>query len=154
MSAVETMFDPRKTLDIQNLVVQWSNLPFANLINFLGPGYRYGYIGTEDLTMWPLITPGAVVQINPSLKRIRAGTWRRETERPIYFIETRTGFSCGWCAMEGETLIVQPHPLSPAAVKVFRFREEAEVIGQVVGVAMQLDSGAHNAVSERSNSKL
>ncbi len=31
-----------------------------------------------------------------------------------------------------------PHPLSPVPPKVFRFPKEAEVIGQVIGVAMRL----------------
>ena len=37
-------FDSTKTHDIQSLVWQWSGAPIAQLLDLLGPGYRYGYI--------------------------------------------------------------------------------------------------------------
>jgi hypothetical protein len=33
---------------------------------------------------------------------------------------------------------LQPHPLSPAQVRILKHPQEAEVIGQVVGVAMRI----------------
>src|SRR5690348_9766024 len=52
------IFDPRKTMGIHPLVMQCSSAPIAGLLDLLGPGYRYGYIGTEDRMMYPLIIPG------------------------------------------------------------------------------------------------
>jgi len=63
---------------------------------------------------------------------------RSEYERPIYFVETREGHTCCWCSMRREDVILQPHPLSPVPVRVLRHPQEAEIIGQVVGVAMKL----------------
>jgi hypothetical protein len=40
--------------------------------------------------------------------------------------------------LKGESLVLQPHPLSPQAVRILRHPQEAEVIGQVIGVAMRL----------------
>jgi len=40
--------------------------------------------------------------------------------------------------VKGDRIILQPHPLSPAQPRVARFPQDAEVIGQVVGVAMRL----------------
>jgi hypothetical protein len=100
--------------------------------------YTYGYVGTEDWTMYPLILPGSFVQIDEARNKVRDEVWRSEYERPIYFVETREGYLCGWCSLHRETLIVQGHPLSPATVRIFRHPQEAEVVGQVVGVAMQL----------------
>jgi hypothetical protein len=37
-----------------------------------------------------------------------------------------------------DDLILQPHPLSPVQVRILRHPQEAEIIGQVVGVAMKL----------------
>jgi hypothetical protein len=34
--------------------------------------------------------------------------------------------------------VLQPHPLSPVAVRVLRHPQEAEVVGQVVGIALKL----------------
>ena len=40
--------------------------------------------------------------------------------------------------MRREEIILQSHPLSPAPVRILRHPQEAEVLGQVVGVAMKL----------------
>ena len=40
--------------------------------------------------------------------------------------------------MRREEVILQPHPLSPVPVRILRHPQEAEVLGQVVGVAMKL----------------
>jgi hypothetical protein len=40
--------------------------------------------------------------------------------------------------MRREDLILQPHPLSPVPIRVLRHPQEAEIIGQIVGVAMKL----------------
>ena len=40
--------------------------------------------------------------------------------------------------MTKEELILQPHPLSPVAARALRYPQQAEVIGQVVGVAIKL----------------
>ena len=39
---------------------------------------------------------------------------------------------------EGENIILQSHPLSPVPARVLRYPQEADVVGQVVGVAMRL----------------
>ena len=54
------------------------------------------------------------------------------------FVETRDGHTCSWCSMRREEIILQPHPLSPVPVRILRHPQEAEVLGQVVGVAMKL----------------
>jgi hypothetical protein len=91
--------------------------------------------------MYPLITPGAIVQIDERRKRIVSGPWRRESERPIYFLETHAGFACCWCAVENGSIILQPHPLSPERIRLLPL-DEVDVIGQVVAVSMRLDSFA------------
>jgi hypothetical protein len=40
--------------------------------------------------------------------------------------------------MTREEIILQPHPLSPVAARALRYPQEAEIIGQVVGVAIRL----------------
>jgi len=70
--------------------------------------------------------------------KVVEGAWRSEYERPIYFVETRDGHTCCWCTMRRDDLILQPHPLSPVQIRVLRHPQEAEIIGQVVGVAMKL----------------
>ncbi len=135
---LDPSFDIRRSCNFGRLVEQWGLVPLAYLTQFANCQYTYGYIGSEDLTMFPLLPPGSFVQVDESKSRVLEGGWRSEYERPIYFVETRNGHTCCWCTLAREEIILQPHPLSPVPAKVLRYPQEAEVIGQVVGVAMRL----------------
>ena len=89
--------------------------------------------------MHPILQPGALVAIDDNRRKIAAQGWSSELDRPIYFIEHRGGYLCGWCALIDERLIVQSHPASLRAPVVFDHIDEIDVIGQVVAVAMPLD---------------
>ena len=149
---VPTQVDPgfriSATADVGRLIVRWGTVPLTVLSRFKDQKYVYGYIGTDDLTMYPLILPGSFVQVDESRTDIRTKTWRSEFERPIYFVETRQGFVCSWCELRGNVLTLIPHPLSPVASRTFRLGSEAEVIGQVVGVAMRLVWRSHESELE------
>ena len=91
--------------------------------------------------MHPILPPGSFVQVDETKSKVgdgTDGTWRSEFERPIYFVEMRDGYTCCWCSVKGNSIVLQPHPLSPVPVRVLRHPQEAEVLGQVVGVAMRL----------------
>jgi transcriptional regulator with XRE-family HTH domain len=131
-------FDPRRTANLGRMVEQWGLVPLAYLAHFSQASFTYGYIGTEDFSMYPLLPPGSFVQIDESKNKVVQGIWRSEYERPIYFVETRAGHTCCWCTMRGDHIVLQPHPLSPLQIRVLKHPQDAEVIGQVVGVAMRL----------------
>jgi transcriptional regulator with XRE-family HTH domain len=135
---LDPSFDPRRTANFGRMVEQWGLVPLAYLAQFATCQYTYGYIGSEDLTMYPLLPPGSFVQVDESKNKAVEGGWRSEYERPIYFVETRNGHTCCWCTMTREEIILQPHPLSPVAARALRYPQEAEIIGQVVGVAIRL----------------
>ncbi len=135
---MDPAFDVRRTTNIGRMVERWGVVPLAYLEHLAGTSYTYGYIGTEDFTMYPLLMPGSFVQIDESRTKIAEGTWRSEYERPVYFIETRDGFTCCWCALQQNQLVLQPHPLSPVQPRILRDQQDAEIVGQVVGVAMRL----------------
>jgi hypothetical protein len=100
--------------------------------------YLYGYVGAKDMRMHPLLRPGSLVLVDPNLRQVQISGWTNEYERPLYFIELHGEFRCCWCQCEGGKLILIPHPLSSFAPEVYRHPEEAEIVGQVVGVAMKL----------------
>jgi transcriptional regulator with XRE-family HTH domain len=132
--------DPRKTSVLTGARDRWGKLPLA-LAEAPNPHrLRYAFIGTEDWTMYPVIPPGAFVQIDESRRRIAKDGWTNEYDRPVYLIEHRAGFRCAWCTEKRGMLVLQPHPLSRVQVEIFRYPEEADVLGQVVGVAMRLDA--------------
>lgn len=131
-------FDPRRTTNLSRMVEQWGLVPMAYLTQFVSDTYIYGYVGSEDFTMYPLLPPGTFLQVDESRNKIVQKMWRSEYERPVYFVETREGYTCCWCALKADQIVLQPHPLSPVPVRVMRHPQDAEVIGQVVGVAFKL----------------
>ncbi len=132
-------FDPRRSANLGRMVEQWGLVPLSYLEQFAQSTFTYGYIGTEDFSMYPLLPPGSFIQIDEAKNKVVHGTWHSEYERPIYFVETRDGHTCCWCTMKGsDHIVLQPHPLSPLQIRIMRHPQDAEVIGQVVGVAMRL----------------
>lgn len=135
---LDPSFDSRRTSHLSRMVEKWGVVPFTYLSQFASDKYTYGYIGSEDFTMYPLLPPGTFLQVDESKNKVLQGMWRSEFERPIYFVETRDGYTCSWCMLKGDYLVLQPHPLSPVQVRVLRHPQDAEVIGQVVGIALKL----------------
>lgn len=135
---LDPSFDPRRTANFGRMVEKWGLVPMSYLSQLAAFHFTYGYIGSEDWTMYPIIPPGSFIQVDEAKNKVEEGHWRSEYERPIYFVETREGHTCCWCSLSGENIILQPHPLSPAATRVLLYPQEAEVIGQVVGLAIKL----------------
>ena len=135
---LDPSFDPRFTLNMGRMIEQWGVMPLTYLAQFADRRYTYGYVGSEDFTMYPILPPGTFVQVDESKTRVAEGAWRSEYERPIYFVETREGYTCCWCTLQQDGLVLQSHPLSPVPVRLLKHPQEAEVIGQVVGVAMRV----------------
>ncbi len=92
----------------------------------------YAHLGSSDFTMYPMIRPGALLKIDTSQNKLTAGTWHNEHERPIFLVELREAYACGWCELQGNQLLIIPHPSSPASVRRFTYPREAEIVGRVV----------------------
>jgi transcriptional regulator with XRE-family HTH domain len=144
---IPTRLDPgfslQKTTDLRRAIEQWGSVPMAYLELLSDDRYTYGYIGSEDFTMYPLLPPGSFVQVDEARNKVGEGVWRSEFERPIYFVEMRDGYTCCWCAVKRDSIVLQPHPLSPVGVRILKYPQEAEVLGQVIGVAMHLGDWHH-----------
>jgi hypothetical protein len=136
---LDPSFTPETTVNLGMLVQKWGTVPLRHLETLANQNFTYGYVGTDDYTMYPLILPGTFLQIDESRCEALEGGWRSEYERPIFFVETRhEGFRVGWCSVSGGTLTIQPHPLSPARMRTYRCPQDAEIIGQVIAVGMRL----------------
>jgi len=131
--------EPRQTTFLSHQLQEWGRVPLQFLETLDLAHYRYAIVGTDDWSMYPLIPPGSFVQIDETKKRIANSGWDNDFSRPIYFLLLHEGYRFGWCTERGGTLILQPPSSAPAAAEVFRFPGEAEVLGQVIGVAMRLD---------------
>jgi len=130
------------SLDVTNLlsrmVEQWGEVPIVAIQHLDLRHNHYGFIGLRDFTLHPLLRPGSFVQIDPRLRKVVSFRWRTEFERPIYFLELRDRYACGWCEVQRTQLTLLPHPQSPCTVRQFEYPAEVEIIGQVTGVATRL----------------
>lgn len=107
----------------------------------------YGYVGSEDYTLDPLIRPGALVQIDPHQNKVVKGMWSSEYERPVYFVELRDDrYACTWCDQQEGRLLLVPYPKSSIPIRSLRYPQEAEIIGRVTGIA-QLIAELHSGIS-------
>jgi transcriptional regulator with XRE-family HTH domain len=131
----------RKTSYISREILRWGKLPAVLLKSLDLQKQKYGFLGTEDWSMYPILAPGSFLHIDDTKTKIIQESWTHEIERPIYFLEHRQGFRCGWCTQADGLLIVQPHWSSQRPPEIFHYPADIEVVGQVVGVAMKLGSG-------------
>jgi len=139
--ALDPGIDLRRTTFLSRMIQRWGRLPLTLLNGFDLKDHRYAFIGMDDWFMYPLIQPGSLVLIDQNKRKIVNSGWSTEFERPIYFLEHRQGYSCGWCTLNGAQLVLQPHPASMCSPEVYAHPDDIEVIGQVTGVAMRLDLG-------------
>jgi hypothetical protein len=99
----------------------------------------YGYIGSEDYTLEPLIRPGSLVQIDARQTKITKGAWLSEHDRPVYFTELRDNcYACSWCELDGSQLLLIPSPQSQMPIRHVRYPQDAEIVGRVTVVTMRI----------------
>lgn len=142
----ETLIDPRKTTLLNRYIREWGRLPLEMLSSLDIKRHKYGFIGADDWSMYPILAPGSLVQIDDSRKKIVTSGWIYEYDRPIYFLEHRHGYECCWCSLSEGYLILQPHAASHLASRYFKYPDEIDVVGQVVGAAMRLDQGRRRRI--------
>lgn len=102
--------------------------------------YRRAIIGRRDRTLDPMLRAGSIVKIDTHRRAIASRKeWTNEFDRPIYFLLTRAGYTCGWCELDKDAawLTLVAHQLSDATSERWRYRKEVEVIGRVVAGAMR-----------------
>jgi hypothetical protein len=101
-------------------------------------------IGARDHSMSPLLPPGTFLQIDPKQNRIKKGPYNKSSSeshfaRPIYFLDIRSGYKCGWCELKNGVLTFIPHPDSGEQTQSFRFPDEVSVVGRVTAITMSIE---------------
>jgi transcriptional regulator with XRE-family HTH domain len=105
-------------------------------------GPKYVLIGSHDFTMYPLLRPGSIALVDQTRSLYEQSRYPHEFERPIYLIETRTGYICSWCELEAGRLSAVPHPMSGCKARHFAHPRDAEIVGRVVALVLRLDDSA------------
>jgi len=127
-----------KTNLLPRMIESWGTVPLEFIQHFDLRHRSYGFVGFKDYTLYPLIRPGSFVEIDPEVKNVRNVLARSEFDRPIYFVDLRNEYAFSGCLLVEDNLRLVPHPRSPIKTRMFAFPREAEIIGQVTGVAMRL----------------
>jgi transcriptional regulator with XRE-family HTH domain len=138
---------------LSKLVDIWGDVPVPLLRRLDLRRSLYGYIGTKDRTMSPLLPPGTFVQIDAKQTHVRKnsatkGTGQSPFARPIYFLDIRTGYACGWCEIKDGILTLIPHPDSGELTRSFRYPSEVEVVGRVTGIARNIEEESQALLEE------
>ncbi len=123
---------------LSKLVEIWGEIPVRLIQHLDLRNGVYGLVGISDFTMYPIIRPGSIVQIDQNQRKVTSVKWQNEHERPIFFIELRGEYICSWCEMREGYLSAIPHPNSKCEVRRFSHPREAEIVGRVVGLTMRL----------------
>ena len=131
--------DVRRTTYLSRMIQRWGKLPLMLLDALDLKDHRYGFIGVDDWFMYPLLQPGSLVMLDETKRKVVNSGWANEFDRPIYFLEHRQGYICGWCHQMDEKMILLGHPASVSPPQIFDYPKDIDVIGQVTGVAMNLD---------------
>src|SRR5882757_7955735 len=103
-------FNPQRTEFLSRMVEKWGHLEGV-LTNGHSQHY-YGYIGTCDRRMMPLLRPGSIVLVDGSVRKIDDGEWTTEHDRPMYAEEELEGSRGGLVPQQGERLAT--HPAAPS----------------------------------------
>jgi transcriptional regulator with XRE-family HTH domain len=132
-----------KTDLLTRIVDIWGDVPVPLLRHVDLRRYLYAYIGTTDRTMSPLLPPGTFLQIDGKQNRVQKGPWKntesnQQFARPIYFLDIRTGYACGYCDIKDGILTLIPHPDSGLPMRTFRYPDEVDIVGQVTGIARRI----------------
>jgi transcriptional regulator with XRE-family HTH domain len=90
----------------------------------------YAQLGSNEVTMYPLIRPGSILAIDTTQKKVAGGSWINDFERPIYFVELRDRFTCGWCERVDNKLLILAYRSS--SVQEFTYPHDVEIVGRVV----------------------
>ncbi len=99
--AIDPVINFDETQFFSRFVQQWGKIPLL-LLNHMDVRHNtYGFIGTTDDSMDPILPPGSLVVIDQSRRRVVSSGWKSEYDRPLYFLEHRDGYLCGWCSRLG-----------------------------------------------------
>ena len=131
--------DISKTTYLSRHIQRWGKLSLLFLNGKDPRTFRYAAVGTEDWRMFPVIQPGSIILIDETKRKIQSSGWTSDYDRPIYFLEHRSGYTFGWCSIDSDRLVVQPHSSSEYAPEVYSWPGEIDVVGLVVGVAMRFE---------------
>src|SRR4029077_19182382 len=74
--------DLNSTTFLSHVIRRWGKTGLSLLNGLDLRQHRYGFIGLEDWSMYPVLRPGSLVLIDESRRRIAIDGWTNEMDRP------------------------------------------------------------------------
>jgi hypothetical protein len=136
--------DLARTNLLSRMFETWGHIPVELLQQLDLERYLCGYVGLEDYTLDPIVRPGSFVAIDERQNKVKMGSWRNESDRPIYFVELRGAYACCWCELDGNQLFLIPCPQSPVQVRQVRYPTDGDIVGRVTAVTMRFAEAEQN----------
>ena len=90
----------------------------------------------------------SLVLVDTEMREIEVEEWTCEHDRPMYLVDVRDGYRCGWFHPVPGRLFMEPHPLSRCAPESWALPTEAEVVGKVIGVVSRLNEPWSSPLAE------
>jgi len=113
---------------------RWADVEVEYLGSFYPPHFAYVVVGEEDRNATPIAPPGSRLLVNKLLNEARPPENGSFYERELFYVLTPRGFTCVYAeTAPGDRIVLIPHPASGNLREEF-YRNEVEIIGQVVGV--------------------
>jgi transcriptional regulator with XRE-family HTH domain len=99
--ALDPGIDLRRTTYLTRMIQRWGKLPLVFLDGLDLKEHRYGFIGSDDWFMYPILQPGSFVMIDEGQRKIATSGWANEFERAI---STARSWSCNRTRPPGRIL--------------------------------------------------
>jgi hypothetical protein len=97
------------------------------------------WIGGNQDILHPYLVNGLLAIVNRRRRRPVHFASKPLCQQPVYVLLKRDGtYLCACCGIENGTLVVHPYSSSFHHADVFRYRQDVEVVGQIVTIARKL----------------
>jgi transcriptional regulator with XRE-family HTH domain len=123
---------------LSRVVETWGEVPIGFIQHMGIRKHLYGFIGTNDFTLHPLIRPGSIVSIDSRDTKIQTSGWETDFDRPVYFLQLRGSYAFGWCQLGEGRLNLIPYSAARCPIRQYKYPDDVDVIGKVIAVAMTL----------------
>lgn len=131
---------------VGSLVDQWEEIPLflRHSLSEITGHNRFSladvyWVGGIEAPLHSLLVNAALVAVNRRVKKPAEPAGKTACERPLYMVLRRDGgYLCGRCTLEEGNLVVHSYPGGPAGKRQFRYRADAEIVGQVTTILRRL----------------
>jgi hypothetical protein len=93
------------------------------------------WVGGDRAPIHPLLMNAKLIAVNRRMKKTIRSASKTFCDKPLHLVLRREGgYLCGYCVLEGRSLVVHSYPGGPGGTQIFRNQLDAEIVGRVTTV--------------------